>query len=219
MRRIARIPPVDRPREKLMRKGAGALSDTELIAVLLGSGTSRRPVMQLAASVRRAIDQSRDAIRLQDLRSIEGLGSAKACLILAAREWARRRLSARGVRLSKPADVLPLVAFIASKRQEYLVCVSVNGAGEVLECRVVTVGLLNATTVHPREVFADPLKDRAAAVILAHNHPSGSARPSARDRRVTKKLSEAGELLGIEVLDHLILTSTEFFSFKANGLI
>ncbi len=219
MRRIASIPEIDRPREKLIRKGAESLSDTELIAVLLGSGTTKVPVMKLADAIRRKVEASGGELTWKELQSVEGLGPAKACLILAAREWARRRLPTNGAKIAKPADILPHISFIASKQQEYLVCVSMNGAGEVIECRVVTIGLLNATSIHPREVFADPLKDRAAGIILAHNHPSGEARPSARDRKITKKLCDAGELLGISVLDHVILTPKTFFSFRAHGLI
>lgn len=202
----------------MLRKGPQSLSDSELIAVLLGTGTEEKDVLKLAAAVTRRFIRGRQAPTLGALKEIRGLGSAKACRIAAAYEIGRRHAAADGKPLTGPESILPHISFIATKRQEYLVCVSLNGAGEVLGCRVVTIGLLDSTHVHPREVFAEPLADRAAAVVLAHNHPSGSARPSRRDLSVHRRLTEAGRLLGIEVLDHLILTAKEFFSFKKHGL-
>ena len=199
MRRISRMPAADRPREKMIRKGVECLTDTELIAVLLGSGTRNQHVMKLAAGVRRKLESSEGVPALAELRQIEGLGLAKSCQIAAACEIARRRGPANRAKIADPESVLPLISFIAGKPQEYLVCVSLNGAGEVLGTRVVTIGLLNSTNIHPREVFADPIADRAANVILAHNHPSGSPNPSRRDVRVNERLVEAGDILGIPI--------------------
>lgn len=172
MRRISNIPPHDRPREKLLRRGPESLDASELIAVLIGTGTARRDVLKVARDVHRRLDRVRVPWTLSHFRAIAGLGKAKASQIVAAYELARRRFSSQGRRFDSPESILPHISFIADKRQEYLVCVSLNGAGDILNCRVVTIGLLDATSVHPREVFADPITDRAAAVILAHNHPS-----------------------------------------------
>lgn len=202
-----------------MKKGPEALTDRELIALILGSGNRSRDVMALAGAVERALQSADGTPRAADLLKIEGLGAAKACQIAAAVELSRRKSSQRAGRVTSPESILPAIAFIANKPQEYLVCVSLTGAGEIIQCRVVSIGALNATSVHPREVFADPISDRAAAVILAHNHPSGTARPSRRDIAVNRKLVEAGKLLGISVLDHLILTPKSFFSFRKRGLI
>ncbi|OGH56648.1 MAG: hypothetical protein A3G34_05000 [Candidatus Lindowbacteria bacterium RIFCSPLOWO2_12_FULL_62_27] len=218
MKRIAKMPEADRPREKMVRKGPGSLTDAELIAVLLGTGTGERDVLKLAAAVERRFNGRRRVPTVAELKEIKGLGTAKACQIAAAYEIGRRG-AASGARVTGPESFLPHISFIATKRQEYLVCISLSGAGEVLGCRVVTVGILDSTMAHPREVFADPITDRAAAVVLAHNHPSGSARPSRRDLRLHRRLAEAGRILGIEVADHLILTRGEFFSFKKHGLI
>ena len=121
--------------------------------------------------------------------------------------------------LSDAEDVLHRLSFIRNKRQEYFVCMSLDCGGKVISRRTVTIGLLNATLVHPREVFAGPLKDRAAAVIVAHNHPSGSARPSQEDIKTTQQLVAAGLILGLAVRDHLIVTRDDVFSFKAHLLI
>jgi DNA repair protein RadC len=116
-------------------------------------------------------------------------------------------------------DVLPLLGDIAGKQQEYFVCISLNGANEVIEKRIVTVGLLNKSQVHPREVFADVIADRAAGAILAHNHPSGELKPSNNDLKIHEQLTEAAKILGINVLDHIIIAKKGFFSFQEAGLI
>jgi DNA repair protein RadC len=123
------------------------------------------------------------------------------------------------VKISCAADVLPLLADIAGKQQEHFICISLNGAHEVIEKRVVTIGLLDKSPVHPREVFADVIADRAAAVIFAHNHPSGNVQPSDVDRHTHDQLTEAGKILGLRVLDHLIVTRKGYYSFQEAGLI
>lgn len=217
MRSMSRIPESDRPREKMVRKGPESLTEPELLAVVLGTGTAGRDVLKVARDVHRRLAHAQGPWSLSRLRAIAGFGKAKACQIVAAYELARRRLAPNGRRVTGPESLLPYISFIADKRQEYLVCVSLNGASEILGCRVVTIGLLDSTTVHPREVFADPLADRAAAVILAHNHPSGVPHPSRRDISIHRRLIAAGRLIGIEVLDHVILTSDAFYSFKKHG--
>jgi DNA repair protein RadC len=151
------------------------------------------------------------------LQEIAGVGPARACQLLAAFELARRHLVKERAAICEAKDVLPFVQHIRDKKQEYFVCVSLNGAHEVIESRVVTVGLLDSSQVHPREVFADPLTDRAAAVIFAHNHPSGNLEPSPEDLALTARLVHAGELLGIKVLDHLIVSERGCRSLKQDG--
>jgi DNA repair protein RadC len=116
-------------------------------------------------------------------------------------------------------DVLNRLSFIRNKRQEYFICLSLDSGGKVISRRTVTIGLLDATLVHPREVFAGPLKDRAAAVIVAHNHPSGSVEPSKEDIKTTQQLVAAGQILGIPLRDHIIVTRSELFSFRKQSLI
>ncbi len=216
-KRIFDIPKSDRPREKLQLKGAAALSDLELLAVLLGSGTKKHDVMTLANNILKVIDQSGGTADVNALQQIEGVGSAKAALITAALEFARRRIRPEGTKISSPAEVLPLISHFADRKQEHFICLSLNGANEVITSRVVSVGLVNKTQVHPREVFADPITDRASSIIVAHNHPAGTLTPSKEDIEITSQLKSAGETLGIRLLDHVIFNHKGYFSFQENG--
>jgi DNA repair protein RadC len=219
-KRMRETPNHDRPREKLASRGPQALSDAELIALLLGRGTKGRDVWQVAADVKNYLKGVGGAPSYSDLLEIEGIGCAKACEIMACFELGRRYLVDDGVagqRVLSPEDVLPMVAEWRSKKQEYFICITLNGAGEVIERRVITVGILNQSLVHPREVFADAITDRAASVILVHNHPSGSLEPSTQDLGITRQLVEAGSILGIRVLDHIIVTKNGYASLKELG--
>jgi DNA repair protein RadC len=212
MTSIKQLPKDERPRERLIEKGARALSDQELLAILLGKGTARHDVMALSKRLVAVIDQKGVDLTAADILDIEGIGQAKATLIAAAFEFVRRRIKPEGVKVRSAADILPLIQHYADRKQEYFLCVSLNGAHEVIQVRVVTIGLVDQSHVHPREVFADPIADRASAVILAHNHPSGQLTPSPEDRDVTHRLKVAGEVLGIRVLDHVIFTAKGLYS-------
>ena len=212
-----RIPKQDRPREKLLAKGSGALTDQDLLAVLLGKGTPQMDVMTLAAKVARIMDEKGFDVRVEDLTQFEGIGPAKAALILAAIEYARRRIKPEGLKITTPADVLPLIRHFADRKQEHLLSVTINGANEVLNVRVVSIGLVDRSPVHPREVFADALNDRAAGIIVSHNHPSGSLGPSDADIDITHQLKQAGEIMGIELLDHIIFNRKAYYSFLESG--
>ncbi len=210
-------------RERMRSRGAGHLSDRELVALTLGTGTRELPVLDLAERVVKALDGSGsgggELGTRSALASITGMGDSKTAVVLAALELGRRYSGAALRRVSSAKDVFPLVAHFADRKQEHFLCVSLNGAHEVLAIRVVSVGILNRTIVHPREVFADPLSDRAAAVIVCHNHPSGQLEPSEEDRNITARLAEAGSILGIALLDHLILSPRGgYFSFVESGL-
>ncbi len=211
------IPAADRPREKLLRKGAAALTDQELLAVLLGKGTPGMDVMTLASKLARLIDEKGLDVKAADLSQFAGVGDAKATLILAAIEFARRRIKPEGARIVTPADLLPHVRHFADRKQEHFLCASINGANEILNIRVVSIGLVDRSPVHPREVFADALADRASAVIVAHNHPSGGVDPSQSDIDITVQLKAAGEVVGIGLLDHIIFNRTAYFSFLEHG--
>lgn len=214
---IDQIPKYDRPREKLLAKGAEALSDQELLAVLLGKGTAQMDVMKLAAKIARVIDQKGLSVRAEDLTDFDGVGEAKATLILAAIEFARRRIKPAGVKIVTPADILPLIRHFSDRKQEHFLAVTVNGANEVLNIRVVSIGLIDRSPVHPREVFADAVAERASGIIVAHNHPAGSLDPSPADIEATKQLKEAGRFVGIELLDHIIFNRDGYFSFLEAG--
>ena len=219
MKSIKDLPTFNRPREKMAAQGPEALSDQELLAIILGSGVKGKNVFHVARGILQTIDKQRGKIELKSLLAIEGIGLAKACQVIASLEFARRR-SAKGLLvIQKAQDVLPLIMPIADKKQEHFLCLSLNGANEVIEKRVVTVGLLNSSQVHPREVFAEVISDRAASVILAHNHPSGVLKPSPEDITINQQLIDAGEILGITVLDHIIITKKGYLSFKEAGLM
>lgn len=216
-RSIKDIPEHDRPREKLLRKGAMALSDQELLAVLLGKGSRDMDVMKLASKLVKFIDEKGLGVRAQDLREFLGVGDAKATLLIAALEFARRRIKPEGAKIETPADLLPHVRHYADRKQEHFLCASINGANEILNIRVVSIGLIDRTPVHPREVFADALADRASAVVVAHNHPVGSLEPSPADVEATKQLMAAGGVIGIALLDHVIFNRTGYYSFLEAG--
>ena len=219
MKRIKDLPEFSRPREKLKEKGAEALSDPELIAIVLGSGTRGQDVMTLASKIARLIASTKGNLSLGELSDVEGIGIAKASQILAGFELARRHMTKESKKITEAKDVLPFLSDITDKQQEYFVCISLNGANEVIEKRIVTVGLLDKSQVHPREVFADVITDRAASVILAHNHPSGELKPSNSDLKIHEQLTEAGKILGITGLDHIIVSKKGYFSFQEEGLL
>jgi len=219
MKTIKDLPEHSRPREKLRERGVSALTDEELAAAILGMGTAGVDVRTIARQVAGLIREHKAGLTLDHLLAVPGVGLAKAAQILSAFELARRYLLKDTVKVSCAQDILPLLADITAKQQEYFVCISLNGANEVIEKRIVTIGLLDNGPVHPREVFADVIADRAAAVIFAHNHPSGDLQPSEADRRIHDQLTEAGKILGIRVLDHVIVTRKGYFSFQETGLI
>ena len=216
-KKISDIPKADRPREKLLQKGAAALSDLELMAILLGSGTKNHNVLTVAGWILKAIDTAGINPGIEDLMAIEGVGPAKAALIAAALEFSRRRIRPEGFKIMFPPDALPLVRHLADRKQEHFICISLNGAREVIAVRTVSVGLVDKSPVHPREVFADPITDRASAIILAHNHPAGTLSPSKADIETTRRLKDAGELMGICVLDHIIFNHNGYYSFLEHG--
>ena len=209
----------DRPREKLLRMGAKALADHELLAILLGSGSTAIDVMTLARKLAKVVDEKGLEVSAEDLKQFGAVGNAKATLILAAIEFARRRIKPEGSRIETPADLLPHVHHYADRKQEHFLCASINGANEFLNIRVVSIGLIDRSPVHPREVFADALSDRASAIIVAHNHPSGGLEPSPSDIAVTAQLKAAGAIVGIELLDHIIFNRTGYYSFLEVGTL
>jgi DNA repair protein RadC len=208
-----------RPRERLLRDGPEALSDKELLAILLNTGIKGKNVSVLAGELRERLDADKNIPSVKELSAMPGIGASRACSIVAMLEFGRRRWSARGVRIKTAGDIFPLIRHYADSRQERFISVSLNGAHEVIAVRVVTVGLVNKSLVHPREVFADVIADRASAVCVAHNHPSGIVKPSEQDDEVTEMLQEASSILGISFLDHLIFTENEYYSYRHAGSI
>ncbi len=200
-------------------EGPQALTDEELVTAILGIGTAGIDVRTIAKQVVGLIREHKEKLSLNHLLEVPGMGLAKAVQILAAFELARRHLFKDTVKITCAQDILPLVNDIAGKKQEHFVCISLNGANEVIERRIVTIGLLDKSPVHPREVFADVIVDRAAAVIFVHNHPSGELQPSESDLNIHRQLTEAGKILSIQVLDQVIVTRKGYYSFREAGLL
>ena len=217
MRRVEELYERERPREKLKEKGAAALKNRELIAVLLGSGTKGQDVLKLSRAVEKVLEADFEGLSLEKLTTVHGLGPAKAMQILAAVELSRRYLLKSNTKITCAEDVWQELREYAGRKQEHFLSLTLDGAGRLIEKRVVTVGTLNQSLVHPRELFADAVTDRAAGIIIAHNHPSGQRFPSSQDRRVTSRIKEAGEIMGIELIDHVIITVDGWYSFAEEG--
>lgn len=219
----ASVQPEDRPREKLATRGAGALTDAELLAILLRSGTREENAVVLAGRLLRELE-SLDRIErasTKELAAIRGIGEVKAITIKAALELARRlgRIDPlEGGRISSAADVFGMLRkrFLGMKKEEFLVLLL---STKNVVTRIVTVssGTLNQSLVHPREAFIEAVRDSAAAVVFAHNHPSGDPAPSRDDQVITDRLVKAGEIMGVRVLDHVIIGSDAYFSFADSG--
>ncbi|MBN1165971.1 MAG: DNA repair protein RadC [Methanospirillaceae archaeon] len=221
MKRMREIENLDRPREKIARKGVFALSDQELFAAIIGKGTRDHDVREISSRLARQM-QNGGMLSYEELLSIEGIGPTKASVLVASFELARRygiRPDDIPVKITHPEDILPLVADIRNRMQELFLCITLNGAGEVIQKRIITMGILNHSLVHPREVFADAITDRAASIICVHNHPSGTLTPSEQDKRVTAQLAEAGKILGIDLLDHLVVTKSGYLSLREEGFL
>jgi DNA repair protein RadC len=210
---IKQLPPELRPRERLLSEGPEALSSAELLGILFGTGSKETTAVELAGQV---ISES------GDLFGLHGVGEAKACITLAAVEFGKRlgrvRNPGRPV-ISSPEDVDGLLrGRIANLDRENFVAVLLNTKNEVIEFPTISVGTLSASLVHPREVFKPAIRASAAGIVLAHNHPSGKVGPSREDREVTRRLKEAAEIIGIQVLDHVIL-GDGYFSMKEHGIL
>lgn len=219
MKNIKNIPEFDRPREKMEQKGAKALSNLELLAVLLGSGIKGKDVFEVARDILRLAHDDFDNISLEKLKDIDGVGLAKSCQIMAALEFSKRFLIKDGLKIKNVDDVVRLTEELKDKRQEYFLSLTLDGASNLIQKRTVFIGTLNHSIVHPREIFADAISDRAAGIIFVHNHPSGNAEPSKEDIAITQRLMEVGKIVGIEVIDHIIINKNGYFSFQAEGML
>ncbi|WP_044894830.1 RadC family protein [Bacillus alveayuensis] len=222
---IRDFPENERPRERLISDGPESLANHELLAILLRTGTKDESVLQLANRLLNHFEGLRllkDAT-IEEITSIKGIGTAKAVQILAAIELGRRisrlQYDERYV-IRSPEDgakyVMEDMRFLS---QEHFVCLYLNTKNQVIHRKTVFIGSLNASIVHPREVFKEAIKRSAASIICAHNHPSGDPTPSREDIEVTKRLVECGRMIGIELLDHLIIGDRKFISLKEKGYV
>jgi DNA repair protein RadC len=219
MKTIQELNTCDKPREKLLNKGEKSLKDYELLAVLLGSGTKGKDVIKLSKEISKIFENDFENLSLEGLLKIHGLGIAKASQILCAIELSKRYLIKQNKKITSARDVYEELKEYHNKQQEYFLCVYLDGANHICQTKVITIGILNQSLVHPREVFTYAIQNRCASIIVAHNHPSGELKPSDADIKVTKRLQQSGELLGIEVLDHVILSREGFYSFKDEDML
>lgn len=202
-----------------MAKGPACLELHELIAAIIGRGTVGYDALKIGACVGDILKKQTYKTTVRDLTAIPGMGSAKACQIVAALELARRFSPPKQQMptITGPADVLPFVSTYRYDSQENVVVLTLTGAHEVITTRLITRGILDNCQIHPREVFAGAIEDRAGAIILVHNHPSGCLTPSVQDIAVTQNIKQAGELLGIRLLDHLIVGPTDGYRCVEDG--
>ncbi len=219
MKTIKQLHKHDKPREKLAAKGAQSLKNDELLAILLGSGVQGKDVRKLAKEIISMLDSDFETLTLAKLCDIHGLGVAKASQILASIELSKRYLIQNNKRITSAQDVYNELKPFSTKTQEHFLVITLDGASHIINTRTVFIGTLNQSLVHPREVFADAIADRAAGIIIAHNHPSGTLEASRADIQITQRLKEVSKLVGIELLDHVILVKDGFYSFSDEGLL
>lgn len=219
------IPDEERPRERMLRYGAGALSQTELLAILLRTGTRRESAIHMAQRLLGEIGGIRGMmdLSLEELTNMRGIGPAKAVQIKAGIELGQRlaktRLpEARIIRSPRDAADL-LMEELRYLQKEHFVCLFLNTKNHIIAQETLSIGSLNASIVHPREVFRAAIKCSSASLVCAHNHPSGDPTPSPEDIRMTRRLLEAGEIVGIDVLDHIVIGDGKFVSLKEQGLM
>ncbi len=222
---LRELPNEDRPRERLLRFGAEALSNTELLAILIRTGTAKESAVKLAdkilalsGGIRHLVDMS-----IEQFTSIRGVGQAKALQLLAGIELGRR-LARSGLEdsaaIKSPRDAADVVMDeLRYLQKEHFLVIFLNTKNRMIGKETLSVGSLNSSIVHPREVFRSAIKRNSASIICAHNHPSGDPTPSPEDVEVTKRLSAAGQLVGIELLDHLIIADRQFISMKELGFM
>lgn len=216
----------DYPRERIHKQGVSQLSNAELIAAIIGTGSSQKSVLSLSSDVIEHLPEGLKSLAefsIDELIKIDGIGNSKACQIIASVELGKRVYYGSQERLSKiasPEDVSALLmAELRYKKQEHFVVLILDTKNQVTAIETITIGTLNASLVHPREVFCRAIRKSANGIILVHNHPSGDPQPSREDQLLTERLNESGKIIGISILDHVILGDGKYYSFKENGLL
>lgn len=212
----------ERPRERLLESGPGVLTDADLVAVLLGTGGPGEGILQLSARVVSAIPlRQLQRVPVEELLQVRGMGKARAARLLAAAELGRRLWpdGEQAPLVRGPETVFDLTRDIRGTNREHFVGFYLNSRNQLLRREIISIGSLNASIVHPREVYQPAIAVSAASVILAHNHPSGDPTPSEEDLAITRRLVEAGRILGIDVLDHVVVAKDAYASFKERKLL
>lgn len=219
--KIKDLPRIERPRERLMKYGPEKLTSAELLAIILGSGKRGVNVIELSKKIIKQFSQEKlPQIKFSELNRISGIGKTKACQLVACFELGKRFLqNKQSALIMKPKDVWDELKDIRSSKKEYFIVFYLDVRNQIIKREIISIGTLNTGLVHPREVFESAVKNNTAQIILSHNHPSGDPHPSDDDLKLTKRLIKAGEILGIEIIDHVIVTVKEYFSLKENKII
>lgn len=213
--RIKDTPKVDRPQEKLVKYGVKKLTDAELLALILRTGTKDTNVVELSKKILRKFKDKISNLNIESLKKINGLGETKACQIIACFELAKRFLRVgMSQQLESAQEIFNSLTEIRNSKKEQLIVIYLDSRKREISREVISVGTLSANLVHPREIFEPAVKNLAAGIILVHNHPSGDADPSENDLKITQQLIKAGDIMGIEVVDHLVVCQDSYYSFK-----
>lgn len=221
------LPVTERPRERLIKFGVESLSIPELLALIMGRGTKGKSVLVTASELLQRYKSLKKlaGASINELCTIQGIGEAKATQIKAALELAKRLEEDDSAKITKttvksPDDILHIIKKeLKGKKKEYFILALLDTRNHLIATRTISIGSLDTSIVHPREVFLEAVSNSAASVIFIHNHPSGNPEPSEEDIKLTKQLIEAGKLLDIDVLDHIIIGDDGYFSMKAKNLI
>lgn len=221
MNRLKTLPRVERPREKLEKYGPEKLADAELLAIILQNGTKGHDVLEISKKVLRKFPEEKLLeASLLDLEKTHGIGKAKASEVIACFELGKRFLKDKKTELIlSPRDVWDNLKDIRSSKREHFIVFYLDARNQEIQREVISIGTLNASLVHPREVFEPAVRHSAAQVLLSHNHPSGETEPSEEDLEITRRLVEAGKIMGIEVTDHVIVSEHSFLSLKCEGWV
>ncbi|MGB5792658.1 RadC family protein [Poseidonibacter sp.] len=220
MQTIKKLNNLDKPREKLLKNGTQSLKDYELMAIILGTGIKGKDVISLSKELIKILDKEFKTLNLEKLLRIHGLGKAKASQILSAIELSKRYLiQNQNKKITSAKDVYTELQDYKNKQQEYFLAIYLDGANYIVDKKIITIGTLNQSLVHPREVFSYAIEKRCASIIVAHNHPSNTLQASNEDINITKRLQESAKILGIGLLDHVIFTKDGFYSLKEEGIL
>lgn len=221
MTKIKDLPNIDRPREKLLKYGTDKLSTTELLAIILRSGIKGINVVELAKSIMKKFSaKDLQNISIKDLKGVKGLGNIKAIEILASIEFGKRILQDNTkIKVLSPQDIFNSFKYLQTSKKENFISLYLDTKNQEICREIISVGTLNASLVHPREVFEPAVRNLASSLILIHTHPSGNCEPSEEDILVTENLIKSGKIMGIEIFDHVIIGNPEYFSFKEKGLL
>lgn len=216
--KIKDTPKIDRPQEKLIKYGPQKLSDAELLAIVIRTGVRGSNVVQLSKKVLKYLVGDLNNVDVEKLTKIKGLGAVKACQIIASLELCER-LKNSGSEYFSPKEIFDSLISIRQSKKEHFVAIYLNSAAEEITREIISIGTLDSNLIHPRELFEPAVKNTAASVIIAHNHPTNDSEPSSEDLKVTECLIESGKIMGIPIFDHIIVSKNNYFSFRENSLI